>query len=362
VKFYVYNTQAPDSTPVHNADLDNHGHRPVPQLCMACHGGTAASTPADPLNPTGPKAGAFASRADIMNMRANFLPFDLHLYKFPASKSKAAQQATFKGFNQDIVRGVANATGTGEAIVEIIDTSFYPGNPAQQIEDRVIAGWDPGNANSNQHRFYRDVFARACRTCHISHPFGAPSFVNASDFEADIATVQKYVCSKKVMPHAQRTNDIFWSSLDPSMPALLELYGQTFAVWSPVGTAQCGQFIGGGVAPSVFATQIYPILYDNCLGCHTAPGNAKFALGGSIASVYTSVTTAPTKAGVNTRYIVGHDPGASLIYQLITTGDASSRMPLGGPNLVTTDTDNPPDGVFDAAEILGWINSGAPGP
>jgi len=99
------------------------------------------------------------------------------------TKSKAAQQAAFKGLNQDIVRGVANGTGTGEAIVEVIDTSFYPGNPAQQIEDRVIAGWDPGNVNSNQHRIYRDVFARACRTCHVSHPFGAPSFANAAEFE-----------------------------------------------------------------------------------------------------------------------------------------------------------------------------------
>lgn len=363
VKFYVYDTQNPTSAPLRNADLDGHGRRPVPQLCMVCHGGTAASTPADPLQPNGPKAGAFTSRADIINMRSNFLPFDLHLFKFPAAKSKAAQQAAFKGLNQDIVRGVANATGTGEAIVEVIDTSFYPGNPAQQIEDRVIAGWDPGNVNSNRHRFYRDVFARVCRTCHVSHPFGAPSFANATDFEAEIAAVQDYVCSKKVMPHAQRTNDIFWSSLNPSMPAFLELYGQTLPAWSPVGTAQCGQsFTGGGVAPTVFATQIYPVLHDQCVGCHGSTGNANFAVGGSIASVYTSVTTAATSLGGTSRYIVGHDPGASVIYQRITTGGAGVRMPKNGANLVTADTDNPPDGVPDASEILGWINSGALGP
>ena len=33
---------------------------------------------------------------------------------------------------------------------------------------------------------------------------------------------------------------------------------------------------------------------------------------------------------------------------------------LGGPNLVTTDTDSPLDGIADATEILNWINAGAP--
>jgi hypothetical protein len=74
VKFYVYDTNNPNNPPVHNADLDNHGHRPVPQLCMACHGGISASTPADPATPAGPKAGAFAGRVDIISMGSNSYP------------------------------------------------------------------------------------------------------------------------------------------------------------------------------------------------------------------------------------------------------------------------------------------------
>jgi hypothetical protein len=64
-------------------------------------------------------------------------------------------------------------------------------------------------------------------------------------------------------------------------------------------------------------------------------------------------------------YIVGHDPGNSLMYHRITTGGASepnARMPLGGANLVTADTDVPPDGIPDATEVNGWINAGAVGP
>jgi hypothetical protein len=93
VKFFVYVTQQPDGPPVRKADLDGHGARPVPQLCMVCHGGTASYTPADPANLAGAKVGAFASRNDILSMQASFLPFDLHFYNFPASKSKASQQA-----------------------------------------------------------------------------------------------------------------------------------------------------------------------------------------------------------------------------------------------------------------------------
>src|SRR5262249_44110086 len=138
VKFYVYDTKNPNSERLHKADLDGHGARPVPQLCMVCHGGVAASVPADVNNPAGPKKGAFTARNDIISMQSNFLPFDLHFYNFPAAKSKASQQAAFKNLNVNIVRGVANATGTGDAIDEAIDSSFYPGNTARHLEDQAI--------------------------------------------------------------------------------------------------------------------------------------------------------------------------------------------------------------------------------
>ena len=365
VKFYVYDTKNPNNPPLTKAelDLDHHGPRPVPQLCMVCHGGIASSVAADPSNPAGPKKGAFSARSDIISMGSNFLPFDLHLFNFPLSKSKNSQQAAFKNLDVDIVKGVTTQTGTGSAIVEVIDTSFYAGGSATQLEDQVIAGWDPANVNSNRHRFYRDVFARACRTCHTSRPFGAPTFVNATDFENAITNVQNRVCVQHVMPHAQRTNDIFWNSLNPSMPALLTLYGQTLPGWSTQPDSQCSQgpVQGGGNAPSVFASQMYPILFHNCTGCHSVVGNANYAVG-NVPNTYNSLLTATAKNGTS-KYIVPHDPVNSLLYHRITNdGPGASRMPLGGPNLAVTDTDIPPDGVFDASEINAWINAGAPGP
>jgi hypothetical protein len=66
------------------------------------------------------------------------------------------------------------------------------------------------------------------------------------------------------MPHAQRTNDVFWTSLNPNMAALLELYGQTLPGWSPLAANQCSQgpVQGGGSTTSVFSSQVFPIMFN----------------------------------------------------------------------------------------------------
>jgi cytochrome c5 len=360
VKFYVYNTNDPTGPTIKKADLDGFGERPVPQLCVICHGGQVAGEPAGP-DPLGPQKGAFASRNDIMSMQSNFLPFDLHLFNFPAGKTKAAQQTAFKNLNRDIVREVAVGNGAqGTAIVEMIDV-INPAAAASQLENAVIANWDGGNPASDNHKFYRDVFARTCRTCHVALPFSAPAFTNKVDFQNQIGTVQFRVCNQKIMPHAKRTNDIFWTSLGPNMPGFLQLYGQNFPGWAAAANSQCGLFFQPGSTPtSLFATEIYPILVNNCSGCHSAVGNANFAVGGTVEEVYDSILNAIAKDGVS-HYIVAGNPGASKLYQRIL-GNGGSRMPQGGPNLEITDTDAPGDGINDATELLNWINGGALGP
>ncbi len=365
VKFYVYNTNDPAGAPLRKADLDGHGNRPVPQLCMICHGGTSASVAADPSNPTGPKAGAFANRNDIMSMGANFLPFDLQLFTFPTAKPRASQEAAFKTLNTEIVRGVAAGTGTGADIAQVIDESFYPLASATQHND-VIAGWDPSNATSNAHRFYQNAFSPACRTCHTAHPFVAPNYPTLTTFENDIASVQNRVCSQKVMPHAQRTNNVFWMSLNPNMAALLELYGQTLTGWNTAPAFQCGQsYQGAAVIPSVFSQQIYPILAyasvagaNPCINCHNSAGLANFAVT-DVAGTYTSLLTAISKpSSGSVHYVVPSSLGSSLLYTRINGGG----MPQGGPDLRSFDGDTPPDGTFDADEVAAWINAGATGP
>ena len=189
--------------------------------------------------------------------------------------------------------------------------------------------------------------------------------IGSTSLEVVVVSSQTRVCSQKVMPHAERASEIFWTSLAPNMAAFLELYGQTLPGWSSLDSAQCGGFYqSGGVAPSVFAGEIFPILTNNCVGCHTAVGNANFSVGGGVANTYNGaegILTALTKDGLS-QYIVPNDPGASRLYFRITTGGAGVRMPQNGANLVVADEDNPPDGIPDATEINAWINAGATGP
>jgi mono/diheme cytochrome c family protein/cytochrome c5 len=363
VKFFVYNTNQPDSTVrILKADLDGHGERPVPQLCMVCHGGNLASVAADPGNPTGPKVGAFADRVDITSMHSNFLPFDLHLFNFPATNSKAAQEAAFKALNTDIVKPVSKATTTGDAIIEVIDSAFYPpaGTGAIPQKAEVIANWEPGNATSNRHKFYQNVLAPTCRTCHIAQPFSAPTFNASADFESLISSVQDKVCTRKIMPHAQRTNDVFWQSLNPNMPAFLELYGQTLTGWGSGGNQQCGLFFQPGtVATSTFQSQILPILQTRCSSCHGTAGLANFGVNQAPATVYNELLN--TNANDGSKYIVPNNSGTSKLFTRIST--APGRMPAppnGPPYLDALDLDG--DGINDQQEILNWINAGATGP
>lgn len=356
VKFYVFNAQIPTNPPIIKADLDGVGERPVPQLCVTCHGGQVASVAADAADPGGPKKGAFQARGDIMSMRSNFLPFDLHYYNFPSGKSKAAQETAFKDLNEKIVKQVATDSGpTGAAIVELIEALYF-GNSPTQLTDAVVTNWDKANPASDSNRFYRQVFGPACRTCHTAQPYTAPAYTSKIDFHADIVSVQNRVCSQKIMPHAKRTNELFWTSLAPNMPAYLQLYGQTLPGWdSSTPGAQCGLFYeAGATVPSAFATNVFPIFSNNCTGCHSATGNANFAVSGGPTATYNSLLNSIAKNGTS-HYITANSTANSLLYQRITTGaigfNVGDRMPQGGDL-----------SAADKLTIQQWINAGAPGP
>lgn len=370
VKFYVYNTNTPDvAPPITQADLDGFGNRPIPQLCMICHGGDLANVQELELNGNVVATkGAFIDRDDIMSMNSKFLPFDLRLYTFPDGNSKLNQQPGFKGLNVDIVKEVALGTGA-TAISELID-AFYAGNSAVQLEEAVIPGWEYNGPPADDEkfaespRFYREVFAPTCRTCHVSGPLGAPDFRTKEDFHASITIVQNRVCEERIMPHAKRTNDIFWTSLAPNMPAFLQLYGETIAVsgagsdWSPVATKQCGQHYepGDNIPLSAFETEILPILSNRCAsaGCHGSVGNSNFAISGDALGTYNLLKDATTKnSNPITNYIVADDLDNSWLYQRITN-DNPVRMPVGGgPNL---------ENNGEANIIRDWILAGAEGP
>ncbi len=239
------------------------------------------------------------------------------------------------------------------------------------MDSAVIAGWNTGgaaNPNHQDNQMYRDVFARACRTCHVAQKtFGATDttlqFDTVADFKNLIGTVQTRVCHDKVMPHGKRSNQIFWKSLAPNMAGFLEIYGQPLTpAWQTDSVLQCGLFNSPnpGDVQSFFEGTVFPILHTaSCANsqCHSAVGNAQFSIT-TAAATYTSLLTALSTSSAH--YILANDLPGSLLYQKLL-GNPVPQMPLGQLPITNRDTNG--NGVFDADDIKNWITTfGAIGP
>jgi len=295
VKFFVYKRGLANYGRSISANLDGRGERPVPQLCMTCHGGQI---------PT--QAGgvpAFGTAAQV-NLNSRFLPFDHRFFTFPSatgSLSKSSQEASMKDLNEQIVNSAPPA-GATDPIREVV-SGLYSNGPTQ-APSFIVPGWQNGVAPNvtNQASFYQGFVANACRTCHIAQPFPqlwfntSDKFINLAAFNSGtiggatnrlmLGTVQSRVCGDYVMPHALRTHEIFW---DPGSwdvnewgvpPAPFNNQLQTFgdivggSTWK---AALCTSYISSIVsAPSNFYQHtIQPIFNGKCVGCHIAAMGAQ---------------------------------------------------------------------------------------
>jgi hypothetical protein len=216
VKFYVYPGNVPTTPSVSSADLDGSGQRPVPQLCIICHGGSF-TTPAS----TG--GGVTLFNASNVNVNARFLPFDLQGFgfvpdttpNFPAL-TKGNQQDEFLRLNQEIVL----VTQPGVAIEEVIN-AMYAGGVTSQDENSVVTGWDPTSGTDPEEAVYRDVIGPSCRTCHIALGRSDIDWREASEVFGRRATIAAFVCNSHIMPHAVVTHNRFWLSVGPHQPLAL---------------------------------------------------------------------------------------------------------------------------------------------
>ena len=356
VKFFVYNNVG---NRINAANLDKLGARPVPQLCMVCHGGEY---------PGGPVVGSappFNNVSDV-KMGSKFLPFDLHAYVFaPAPNDKASQQAKFKQFNQDIV-----AISPADPAISEIVTEMYGGisqvDPNVQDEVFVVTGW---NAQPMQQTMYRDVVGRSCRTCHASHSFPSLRFNLASQLTDNLAAPETRVCVQHVMPHSKLTHKLFWTSVNPHQPGIFQLFGDTYGNglngWN--GTL-CGDFTPGGQSPvTVFGSMIQPI-FDGvgtgaaaCSSCHSgSPISAPAGLVLTAASSYGNIFNVNSSQVPGLKRVLPNDHLNSYLWLKIdgsqgAVGGFGGRMPLGcNPSGANT--------CLEAAEInkiRDWINSGA---
>ena len=350
VKFYVYNAAG---TRVNNADLDGLGRRPVPQLCMVCHGGAY---------PSGGTTGVPGFTASTVKLGSRFIPFDLRFLTFPASPNKAAQQAAMKRLNEDIVRN-APALPAPDAVADVV-TAMYAGGVATQREEFVVPGWAQAQLPNTaaQEDFYKRVVGNACRTCHMTQVFANMSsarlgvdlqFRTARDFLrsqpitgggnfSPFSFAEQRVCVDHVMPHAKRTHDIFWGqywqndfgAILPTITARFQAFGDTIKAlprppawpaaeaWPPAWNGdKCGSFVGAGTTPpSYYSTFTHPLwsraygtqASNKCTSCHSdLSGNATDTRAKLLAGFF---------GGGSPEVIAGNAAGASRAAAPGTTG------------------------------------------
>jgi hypothetical protein len=378
VKFFVYKKGLANYGRSISANLDGRGERPVPQLCMICHGGLLPQQSAG--------VATFGSAADV-KLGSRFLPFDHRLFTFPNNNpalSQASQEAAIKSLNKDIVDLVPAGTPSTDPIREVVKALYDDGTPsgaAAQILDSPVTGWKAGQPAPNnlpgQTNFYNKVVANACRTCHTAQPFPqlqfntADKFVNLASVNLPpaglnnklmLGTAQLRVCGDFVMAHAPRTHDIFWGSytqIQPaiaaiSMPTELQSFGDGVGgdTWK---SGLCTSFITTLVStPSKFYEQsIQPIWNGKCVACHITGGIGPFSLtdGNSYAPLVTSGRVLPGN----------DDDHAGALLQRITGVGPGAKMPLGciAPPTPPSSGQLPCLEQSDIDKIKAWIRSGA---
>ena len=363
VKFYVYfgdgnddgiddsgDPNFPDGSLLLNANLDGNGERPIPQLCMVCHGGQLTknnldvTAPAfDPADPT---------TADLGSV---FLPFDLEAFTFvddyDVTWNKANQQQAFKDLNQ-IVYDTQPATGT--ALKEIHDklyANWVDANPAthEQDDDFVATGWQ-GNADYEQ--AYRTIVAPSCRACHTAQHLSDLTFATANGFISS-DTIDDAVCNLRVMPHAKATYERFWLSLNPNQPGLLDNFGTTHIASAQAPWLHCAETPPVEVGALVYDPVIQDIFNSNgCLGCHSAD----LQLGGFVLTYNNLFNNSNEVPGMP--YITAGNPDNSYLFHKINNTHTSNAVGGSGDRMPP-----PPNNALDGSVIdviEQWILDGAP--
>jgi len=213
VKFFVYVGGVAGSTRTGQANLDEWGNKPVPNLCQTCHGGTT------PYN-----------GGTNVDLAANFIPFDLALLQYPGPSKKppASDLPAYHKMNSII----AQVTNPRTAIANLVKGWYTPlKTPPTQNNNYLPTGWQtsarvPPSAGG----LYQNVIVPGCRSCHYS-------FSSRIDWDSyssalnDNSTIKAYVCAPQpVMPHAAVTYVNFWTnaySFPTSPPAFLGKYSDS---------------------------------------------------------------------------------------------------------------------------------------
>jgi hypothetical protein len=199
VQFYVFGGGVAGSGRINFADLDGFGPKPVPFLCMVCHGG-------------GPNLSA-SNKVRY----GRFREFDLPSFRYSGARAwdfgqttlTATELGNFAKLNQKV-----RDASAGTPIAALIN-AWYPGgfggaSGPPPVLPTPPSGW------SAQASDYHNVYGKSCRTCHVARDEGDPNGYYVFNNSADYSGTSYAVCgtgSPKVrfMPNAVVTYKNFWA-------------------------------------------------------------------------------------------------------------------------------------------------------
>ena len=200
VQFYAYKA---DNTLFKNPALDSEGAKFLPQLCLACHGGS------------------FNGSAKVEG--ASFLPFDVFSFEYDKVEgfSLSNQQAQLRRLNAMIANTQPNHANANDPIKALINGLYPCGVNTAGCNATDTPYTPPGFAAKPA--LYQNVPRRYCRTCHTAQP----SYLDWTALQQMIdfkPLIQSKVCaagSNHFMPHAEVPFKAFWFSTNPNGPKVL---------------------------------------------------------------------------------------------------------------------------------------------
>lgn len=226
VQFYVY---GPSGNRQEWAQLDTFGPRPVPHICMNCHGGTY-------------------DMSKHLAKNARFLPMDPNVLVFPEEGPGVPRSATRAG-QEEAMRKI-NVASMASPLTDLQREYFNalydnklntPGQTA--LTSYVPPGW---SATAEDRDFFTKVVQPHCGTCHLADQFDKDgveqkfykAYASKDTFVAQMMLTE--VCGMLSMPNAQPTQRSFWKHRDepitigsksyPSMAdAFITTFGKTMA-------------------------------------------------------------------------------------------------------------------------------------
>ena len=203
IKFYVYGA---DGGYLTRAILDSQGPKPVPHICLVCHGGTYDDRDDD--LPGGDVVGGA------------FREFDVFGFKFDENSgyTKDNQEEAFRKLNAMVKATAPNSDNPDDPIVDLIDGLYHPSSVdtvgAAATDNYVPVDWGSDAA------LYSTVVKKYCRACHIAQSTSL-DFFDFSAFDSRKFSIDLDICTSMEMPHAEAAFANFWFSMDPAAPHYL---------------------------------------------------------------------------------------------------------------------------------------------